>query len=685
MAFILGSSRQGSYNGREMHLRICLLLLVITYSLEARVTRVVVEQRESPAFSGQVFGQAGQFETLSGHFFGELDPKDAHNSLITDIALAPRNARGMVEYSATFALSKPIDMSKASGVLFYSVPNRGGGAPVGSPEGHVSVVSGWQGDLVSPSRPARAGLQTILVPIAKNLDGSAITGPVIERFINMAQGTSTLPINTAAYVALNYQRPIALDTSKASLTHRSSQTAPAVPVPASEWAFADCSSSPFPGVPDATKICAKKGFDPAYAYELVFTAKDPLVLGIGFAATRDLNSFLRYDTSDANPVAKQIKWAISRGNSQSGNFIRGYINLGFNQDEDKRIVWDGVNPHIAARQLALNIRFANPGGAAGLYEPGSEGTLWWSDYADTTRHRPSTGLLSRCKATNTCPKVMETFGALEFWYLRESPNLVGTDAKHDIPLPANVRRYFFPGTTHGGGRGGFNTATPAPSAGCLLPTNPNPEAETMKALTVVLVDWVTKGVEPPASRYPRLDKGELAAPNAKAIGWPAIPGAPVPDGLINAVLDHDFGPGFIYQDLSGVISKEPPAIKQTIPTLVPKVDADGSDLGGVPSVLRQAPLATYLGWNPTATGFDKGEQCGLQAGYIPFATTRAERMSSGDPRLSLEERYRDHAGYVAAVKAAAEKSVAERFLLQEDADRLVAQAAASNVLAKKMP
>ncbi|MDQ1470937.1 MAG: hypothetical protein QOJ99_2417 [Bryobacterales bacterium] len=670
-----------------MFLRCVGLLLVCDVASDARLTRFVVEGRESPGreTSGpKSSAQSGQFETLSGHFFGELDPKDPHNSIITDIALAPRNARGLVEYSATFALSKPIDMSKASGVLFYSVPNRGGGAPVSSPEGHVSVVSGWQGDIA-----ARAGLQTITVPVAKNADGSVITGPVIERFINMPAGTTTLPINTAAYVALAYQRPVTLDTSKASLTRRTTQGGAAVAVPAGDWTFADCGSTPFPGTPDSAKICLKNGFDGTSAYELVFTAKDPLVLGIGFAGTRDLNSFLRYDEKDpagnANPVAKQIKWAVSRGNSQSGNFIRSFINLGFNQDESRRIVWDAVNPHIAARQLALNIRFANPGGAAGPYEPGSEGVLWWSDYADGARHRPAAGLLDRCKASNTCPKIIETFGGLEFWYLRESPNLVGTDAKADIPLPPNVRRYFFPGTGHGGGRGGFSTAVAAAPAGCLLPANPNPETETMKALIVALVDWVSKGVEPPASRYPRLDRGELAKASSAAIGFPAIPGVPSPDGLVNSVVDHDFGPGFIYKDLSGVIANEPPPVRQTIATLVPKVDADGSDVGGVPSVLRQAPLGSYLGWNPTATGFDKGKQCGLAGGYVPFAVHKADRVAAGDPRPSLEERYRNHDGYVAAVKGAAEKAVQKRFLLREDADQLVAQAAASNVLAEAMP
>ena len=643
-------------------------VLVVTCGgqAEARLTRFAIEQRFTTPYG----------ETLSGHFFGELDPKNPHNAIITDIGIAPRNARGNVEYSATFAISKP---SKTSGVLFYSVPNRGNGAPADSKAGHITVVSGWQGDLVP-----RAGLQTIAVPIARNADGSSITGPVMERFIDMPPNTGTLALGTAAYVALTYQRPVTLDTRQASLTKRASDRDAGTPVPSGDWAFADCSSVPFPGTPDASKICARTGFDPAFAYDLVFTAKDPLVLGIGYAATRDLNSFLRYadqdDTGAANPVAGQVKWALGRGDSQSGNFIRSFIHLGFNQDEAGRIVWDGANPHIAARQLALNFRFAVPGGAAGPFEPGSEGVLWWSDYPDAARHRATAGLLDRCTVSKTCPKIMETFGGLEFWYLRESPNLVGTDARADIPLPANVRRYFLPGTTHGGGRGGFAVNTPT-AAGCVLATNPNPEADTMRALTAAFVDWVTKGTEPPASRYPLLSRGELVDATKAAIGFPDIPGAPAP--AVNPVFDYDFGAGFNYNDLSGAITREPPAIRQTIRTLVPKANTDGSDVGGVPSVLRQAPLGSYLGWNVTARGFNKGKACGLAGGYIPFAGKKAERLASGDPRLSLAERYGTHERYVAAVKRAVEQAVKERFLLPEDGARLIGEAETSAVLVQQ--
>ena len=655
-----------------------MLILSSALTLDARIVRIVIEQRESPAFNAQTFGDAGTYETLRGHFYGELDPKDPHNTIITDLQFAPRNARGMVEYSGSFAISKPVDMGKSNHVLLYSVVNRGTGNTAGSPLGQISVVSGWQGDLAP-----RANIQTLTVPVAKNADGSSLTGPVLARFINMAPNTTTLSL-TGAIGGLTYQRPLSLDTTKASLSKLASEGAKPIPVPASDWAFADCSAAPFPGAPDASKICVKGGFDPKYLYELVFTAKDPLVLGIGYAATRDLNSFLRYadkdDAGNANPVAGQVRWTISQGNSQSGNFIRSYIHLGFNQDESGRIVWDGANPNIAGRQLAMNFRFAVAGGAANVDEPGSEAVLWWNKYADKTRGRETASMLDRCSATKTCPKIFETFGGVEFWDLRMSPNLAGTDAKADIPLPSNVRRYFSPGTTHGGGRGGFNAAAANPPNGCVLPANPNPEAETLRALMVDLTDWVTKGTEPPPSQYPRIDNGQLVKPTRAAIGMPEIPGAPSPDGVINPLPDYDFGPQFHANDLSGLISIQPPRIKQNVALLVPKVDADGTDVGGVGSVLRQAPLGTYLGWNVTASGFNQGRICGLNGGFIPFAKTKAERMKNGDPRPSLEERYSSHDAYVAAVRSAAEKLVAQRFLLREDADKLIAQAAASDVM-----
>jgi hypothetical protein len=274
---------------------------------------------------------------------------------------------------------------------------------------------------------------------------------------------------------------------------------------------------------------------------------------------------------------------------------------------------------------------------------------------------------------------METFGSAEFYNLRASPALVGTRADRDIPLPSNVRRYYFPGVSHGGGPGGFDPDPPQQSC-CELAPNPNPSSDTLRALQTALVDWVVKGTLPPPSQYPRLDRGELVAPTQAAMGFPIIPGAPFPDGILTPLFHYDLGPEFDYNDLSGVITVQPPPIRQTLPTVVPRVDADGNEVAGVASVLHQVPLGTYTGWNTSASGFYKGQIRTNAGGFIPFAKTKAQRLASGDPRPSLEERYGTHEQYVAQVRAAAERLVWGRYLLQDDADRLIGQAEASKVL-----
>lgn len=642
---------------------------------QARITRLVVERTESLDKDG--------YQKLTGHAYGELDPKLPLNAVVTDLEFAPRNARGMVEYSATFTLLKPADMAKASGVLLYFVPNRGrlnlmagGFLADGRKKGHVLVASGWQGDL----EPAD-NLETMTVPVAKNPDGSSITGPVLARFTDMPEGATTVTILRGGVAGT--ADPASLDTSKATLTRRAAEGGMVVPLRGDEWAFADCTQIPFPGKPDPRKICLKGGFNPSNLYELLYTAKDPKIHGIGFAATRDLNSYLRYGAKDetgvANPVAGRITAVVSQGNSQSGNFLRSYIHLGFNQDETGRIVFDGANPERAVRQLGMNIRFAAPSGAAELYGPGSDGVLWWGHAPDTGRGRPAAGLLDRCRATETCPKIMETFGSAEFFNLRASPGLVGTGADRDIPLPSNVRRYYSPGVRHGGGPGGFDPDAKQQKC-CGLVPNPNPSIDTLRALQNALVEWVVKGTLPPPSQYPRLDRGDLVAPTSAAMGFPAIPGVPLPDGILTPLYQYEFGPKFRYSDVSGIILMQPPVIRQTLPTVVPRVDSDGNEMAGVASVLHQAPLGTYTGWNVNASGFYRGHIRTNEGSFIPFAKTKAERLASGDPRPSLEERYGTHDKYVERVRAAAERLLRGRYLLQDDAERLIAQAEASKVL-----
>jgi len=651
------------------------VIFALAIPVHARITRLVVEHTETLGPDG--------YQKLTGRVYGELDPRLPLNAIITDLELAPRNERGMVEYAATFTIIAPSDWTKASGVLVYFVPNRGrinltggGFAADGRRQGHVLVASGWQGDLA-----AADGMETLAVPVAKNPDGTSITGPVLARFSDMAAETNTLPILRGGVAGT--ADPASLDTSRATLTRRASEDSRVIPLRSTDWAFADCTKSAFPGTPDPRKICLKDGFNPAYLYELVYTAKDPKVQGIGFAATRDLVSYLRYGTQDdagtSNIVRGKINATISQGNSQSGTFLRSFIHLGFNQDEAGRIVFDGSNPNIAVRMLAMNIRFAATSGAAGMHEPGSDGVNWWADYADDARRLPAAGLLDRCRATETCPKIIETFGSSEFYNLRASPDLVGTRADRDIPLPSNVRRYYFPGVSHGGGPGGFDP-NPQRQGCCELITNPNPSSDTLRALQNALVDWVVKGTLPPPSQYPRLDRGELASPTQAAMGFPSIPGTPLPDGVLTPLYEYDFGKQFRYNDVSGVITIQPPPVRQILPTVVPKVDTDGNETSGVASVQHQVPLGTYTGWNTVASGFYKGHIRTNTGSFIPFARTKAERLASGDPRLSLEERYGTHEKYVAQVRAAAERLVRGRYLLQDDADRLIKQAEASKVL-----
>ena len=523
---------------------LCLFAMIAASTAEGRVVRLIVEHRESAVFAGEPVGAGWQYERLTGHFYGELDPKNALNAVINDILLAPRNARGVVEYTATFTLLRPVDSSRGSGMLWYEVPNRGNSPLNPRPpldavtDGHILVSSGWQGDLAP-----RAGAETITVPVARNADGSSITGPVLYRISNVRGQTASLQ---GGYGGLRYQLPATLDTAKALLTKQASDEA------RSSLSLLPSGHLPivrrlhFPGEPDPTRVCLKGGFDPEQLYQVVYTAKDPLVLGIGLAATRDLVSFLRYsekgDDGAPNPVAGLVKRAIGFGTSQSGNFIKTFIHLGFNQDESKRIVWDGANPNIAARQNPLNFRFAIPGGAAGLFEPGSEGVLWWGQYRDDARGRPTASLLDRCRATGTCPKIMETFGSAEFWGLRMSPGIVGTDAKTDIPLPPNVRRYYFPGVTHGGGRGGFQVIEPGAAgaaARCrIIQTQPRNRCGPCggpSRLGIKDQPRPKAGIQPSPG-------GNWSPPARSAMNFPAIPGAPLPDNLINAAAELRFRP-----------------------------------------------------------------------------------------------------------------------------------------------
>lgn len=681
--------------------------LALCGPVDARVTRIVIDEVLPMPAGSSAAGIA--YEQVAGRAFGELDPKLPGNAIIQDIELA-KDADGKVRYVATFVIQKPVDMSRASGLMWHNVPNRG--RPIALPPqersfGDIVLASAWQGDNSgwTAVRPAAsvAGNQFLQVPVARGAGGAPISGKVFGRIANRS-GMGSQPLivlfNPVPYKA------VSLDTTKAKLVSRGGENQRGeafdeVEILASDWAWARCdASNPFPGTPDPTQICLKNGFDTARLYQVVFTAADPYVLGIGFAAWRDVGAFFKKAAADdagtPNPIARTVTHSIARGVSQSGNYLRGWLHLGFNQAEDGSIVHEGMWPIIAGRRIALNFRWAQPDGAMELYQAGSEGPQWWLPHPDPVRGHPSAGILDRCTATRTCPKVIEHFGSAEVWALKLTPEWVGADAKADLPLPNTVRRYYIASSTHGGGAGGFDTSLPGvglPKTGVacpgnnfgtgVLPANPVPHAQTVNALRVHFRNWVMKGVPPPPSRYPTLVQGQLAEANKAAIGFPTLPGlrATVPEpNFIMPVHDYDWGPEFNAVDGSGIASQAPPRVKQSLKMLAPKVDADGNEVGGVPVVLLGAPLGTYLGWNIAAGGFHKDQICYYAGGMIPFARNVEQRRASQDPRLSLEERYGSHDGYVAAVKKAAAHATAEGFLLQEDAAALIAAAEKSAVL-----
>ncbi len=716
----------------------------------ARVTSIVIDDVKPVALSP---GETIAYEQISGRAFGELDPRDEKNAVITDIQLG-KSADGKVRYTASFVLTKPVNLAQASGMMWHDVPNRGSPTVINALErafGDIGLASAWQGDNsainAANGTAVRAamlvgGRHFVQVPVARNADGSVVTGKVFGRIVNRSGNASQALVvqsNPVPYL------PDTLATSEARLVMRSGETTTGgvigeTVVPSSDWAWARCNvdaAPAFPGTPDGTQICLKNGYDPSKLYQVVFTAKNPYVLGVGFAAWRDVGYFFKTavvdDAGTPNPVAQRVTRSIARGVSQSGNFLRGWLHMGFNQSEDGHRVHDGMWPIIAGRRIALNFRWAQPDGVLELYQAGSEGPQWWSRYKDKVRGLPEASILDRCNASDTCPKVIEHFGSSEVWALKLTPEWVGTDAKKDIPLPSNVRRYYIGSTSHGGGGGGFNSSLPGvglPTVGAncpgnnfgtgILPANPVPHTQTVNALRVHFRNWVMQGTAPPPSVWPRLKlndddhdgdgaPGGAASPDSRAhghgqpqlveankaaMGFPTIPvpalagkpairaTAPEAD-FIMPVLDYDWGPQFNYLDASGIPTNAPPPIKQVIKMLVPRVDADGNEIGGVPNVLTDAPLGTYLGWNITDGGarpFHQGQICDYVGGMVPFAKTAAERAATGDSRLSLQERYGDHAGYVAAVARAAANAVAKGFLLQVDADALITQADASEVL-----
>ncbi len=649
----------------------------------AHVTRIVIDHVDAPTFDAREFGAAGRYERLSGKAFGEVDPADPLNAGITYIQDAPRNARGRVEYVVDISILKPIEAARGNGTLLYDVVNRGarrafdvfhigpGGGNHPSRaldtgdgfllrQGYTLVVSGWQADLPRDGNSFAADYPVATRGgnlIVKNVTAEFIvTKPVFTLNIGWDNGRALQP-----YVAVERAMP------RARLVRRAHADAPDEVIPRDEWTFGSCPDGKSVA-PSNVDVCLPDGFSPDYVYYLVYEARDPVVTGLAFAATRDIVSFLRNDTSNANPLVARIgrdpqpnaiRRAILFGRSQSGRYAKDFVYQGFNQDEAKRIVFDGAIALTSGGRLTnVNSEFAMPGrfstALVGHFTSGDQFPFTYETLTDPVSGRTD-GLLARCRAQGVCPKIMHWDSSAEAWGARSS--LVRTDppGKTDVPIPDNVRLYYFAGTQHvpvgASGDGGI----------CQYPTNPNQYKEAARALLVAMNEWVASGKAPPASRYPSLAERTLVRPlPQREFGFPEIPGKRYTGGVNHLYMNDE--------------NAEPPrhiADKQYA-VLVPKVDRDGNELAGIRSVTLQVPLGTYMGWNLRKKGYMEDRSCYLQGSFIPFIRWRVDR--GNDPRPSLEERYRSKANYVRLAEAAAQRLRQDGFLLAEDAQRLTRDA-----------
>ncbi|MCH9672216.1 MAG: hypothetical protein K0U93_12275 [Gammaproteobacteria bacterium] len=624
--------------------------------------------------NGERFVGVGPYECLTGVAFGALDPLDERNLAIADLALAPRNEAGYVEYETDVFILKPAAMERARGVLLFEVNNRGRkmllpimneAAPtttgaINDPKsladagnrfvferGYTMAWCGWDPD--APT--ANQGL-SIRVPTAQSAEGP-IVQRVRDEFVfgtRVSAGRTSAPLSFVAASTAQHE---------ARLTVREKEGDPRVDIPASQWRFDDARS---------ISLSDHHGFRPGWIYDFWYMAQDPKIQGIGFAATRDFVSFLRTHTSHVNEVGKRsqtnplsdgdttaVRKVLAFGNSQSGRYLRHHISLGFNRDENGERVFDGVLTNVAGiGKVFTNERFAQPYRTGTQHEDHAFPENWLP-FAHAEQTDPDTGKLCSLLRGDGCdPLIIEVNTATEYW--QKGASLLHTDlhGAQDLSIPESVRLFMVASTQHGG-RAGL-TATPGNGHQLSNPHNPTP---ALRALLVALEQWVVEGVTPPDSRVPSLQDGQLVTP--PEVRFPAVP-------------------GIVRPTQCNVIAPRADWVTPSAPTRayaarVPQVDEDGNDNTGIRLPDVAVPLATLTGWNVYQPPYPQGELCDREGSCIPLARTRQEREETNDPRPSLAERYGDEENYVREVERVVEELANARLLLREDASRFVKEAA----------
>ncbi|HEV3339557.1 MAG TPA: alpha/beta hydrolase domain-containing protein, partial [Pirellulales bacterium] len=621
--------------------RFIALVLVLFPSADHLLAEVVSLQIDSrkPHADGRAFGDRGPYEQWRGKVRFAVDPTLAANRQVVDLELAPRNAAGQVEFSADLEILVPADLSKASGSLLYDVNNRGnrtclgqfneGGDDFLMRQGFVVAWSGW----IAETLPGGDRLR-LTAPTATD-DGQPIRGVVRAE---MAPDQPVERMNIAHWANQGSYLPSERGLERATLSWRLREKDARVLIPRSQWRLeptwieADGQRGQLPLV----ELVLSGGFQPGYLYELIYEAEGPLVQGLGLASIRDLVSCLKHDQSDRNPLRMKdgspaVRYAYGFGTSQSGRCLRLFLYDGFNADEQGRLVFDGVMPHVAGGGLGFfNHRFASPTRHNGQHDnhlyPADMFPFTYGDERDPFTERTD-GILRQARAGGTVPKVMHTQSSSEYWH--RSGSLVHTDplGKRDAEIPAEVRIYTFGGCQHGPGSG-----VAGQRASGQLPANPSDYRPFLRALLLALDAWVREGREPPASVYPRLSDGTLGDWREIQSGWQALPGVRYPE-VIQQPEFLDRGPEFLRLRRT---SLEPPVSRGNYVVRIPRFGADNHEPGTLllPSVA--APIATYTSWNLRHRSIGaENELLALTGGYVPLAKTAELRLAAGDPRPSL--------------------------------------------------
>jgi hypothetical protein len=658
---------------RARVIRFLLMSAILVPLAQARVVRVDVTSR-TDVQEGKPFGSAGAYEKIVGRVYFAVDPANLHNRQIVDLDKAPRNTHGEVEFSADLYLLKPKDMVKGNQAVLFEVSNRGGrgilslvngreneyGDGFLMRQGYTVAWVGWEFDLSSQGERLR-----LTAPIAHDPGGKEIHGLVRSDF-TPSQKRDDWPLGHILLGPDGGNSYPVDDPENGSnkLTVRDTPTGERKTIPRSDWSFAHVVAGKL--TPDPHYVHLNSGFVPGKIYELVYTAKNPAVVGVGLAAVRDFLSYLKYDPEATAPV----KRAYAVGISQSGRFLRHFLYQDFNADEKGHQVMDGVIAHVAgAGRGSFNHRFAQPSRDA---QPMSS-LFFPTDlfpFTDLPEKDPDTGekagLLDAASRSHTVPKIFYTNTSYEYWGRAASLIHTTADGKQDAPPAPNTRIYFLAGLEH------FTVPFPPdnrvrgnPDYTAQQKADPNPIQWYWRALITDLDQWVKDGKQPPASTYPKIaDKTLVPLAQWK---FPKIPGVNTPHE-VSMAYHINFGPqpkGTIGS--VQVVTIEPPRVGNPFGVLLPQSDADGNDLGGVRLPELQVPLATYTGWNLRDPSIGAPEQrVSFLGSWIPLPKTAEERKKSGDPRVSIAERYKSQAEYMNKFEQAAKKLIEQRFLLQED-------------------